>query len=248
MDDLRVLCRMWKMDQRRNFWRLHPTQHDLVLALHEYIQENLRFSSTFAGGAGTEGNMNREPSSAGHREGSSSIRPIPPTNTRTLSSKEQSPRSAMVNYFGRKQFDREVTPNELVLRSRFYSFPSDHGEDDSENKASGGSRSVRDVLRMSLEKSSSLAQKSRKSLEVEQSPQKAMVMLQSIAAESLEKGLETEHARARLMKHRTLAGHLVRFSARRDLDLSQLPPKAVHVFVTLTISQDSLTVTRGLMV
>jgi hypothetical protein len=38
MDDLKALCRVWKMDQRRNFWRLHPTQHDLVMALHEYIQ------------------------------------------------------------------------------------------------------------------------------------------------------------------------------------------------------------------
>lgn len=26
LDDLKALCRIWKMDQRRNFWRLHPTQ------------------------------------------------------------------------------------------------------------------------------------------------------------------------------------------------------------------------------
>ena len=224
VDDLKALCRMWKMDQRRNFWRLHPTQHDLVMALHEYIQENMRF---------THPNADRTTAST------TAIPKEPGVSKSSRFNVDESPRKRLANYFGHGvPFDKCLTERELVLRSRFMNAPG-------KTEVEENSLQVKIMRRRKSARRRSSPGPLQEG-EIRRSKD-AIYALQAIQFRSLQREVETDFIRAKVLKHRTLAGHLVRFSARKDIDLGSLPVKAIKVFLTLTVSQDPLTVTRGLM-
>lgn len=235
LDDLKALCRQWKMDQRRNFWRMHPTQHDIVSALQDYVKENIRYSSTASSVAVSTIVASEKD------ENILSKTPLPPDHTK--SSKEISPRAKNPDYFIHQDVSgRDGNGKALVLQSRFFSYPS----------------------HVSIVKNTALklhvTRNTKKTPEKKEKPSKTTQNAQMLAngrtpINSLQEitglcllresmNLETTSG---VMKHRTLAGHLVRYSARADADFHLLPVKAVLIFLSVASSNDPLAVTRGLI-
>jgi hypothetical protein len=141
----------------------------------------------------------------------------------------------MKNYFGKSPFERTLGEGELALKSRFFSFPD-----------SKDSNPLKDKL-IAVKPKPVLPEVKNKSRNPSLRVKESSDALQTLKSISLEKEAESDFIRQKVLKHRTLAGHLVRFSARKDVVLTTLPVKAVKVFLTLTVSQDAFTVTRGLM-
>ena len=45
MEELKKLARMWKLNERRNFWKTHGERNDMVVALLEHAEQNLNYST-----------------------------------------------------------------------------------------------------------------------------------------------------------------------------------------------------------
>ena len=42
LDELKKLCRVWKLNERRNFWKTHTTIEDFVSVLRKHIADTIR--------------------------------------------------------------------------------------------------------------------------------------------------------------------------------------------------------------
>ncbi len=45
MEELKKLARMWKLNERRNFWKTHGERNEMVVALLEHAEQNLNYST-----------------------------------------------------------------------------------------------------------------------------------------------------------------------------------------------------------
>jgi hypothetical protein len=45
MEELKKLARMWKLNERRNFWKTHAERSDMVVALLEYAEQNINYNT-----------------------------------------------------------------------------------------------------------------------------------------------------------------------------------------------------------
>jgi hypothetical protein len=45
MEELKKLARIWKLNERRNFWKDHSDRNDMVSALLDHIEQNLNYST-----------------------------------------------------------------------------------------------------------------------------------------------------------------------------------------------------------
>ena len=45
MEELKKLARIWKLNERRNFWKNHSERSEMVTALHEYAEHNLNYGA-----------------------------------------------------------------------------------------------------------------------------------------------------------------------------------------------------------
>lgn len=45
MEELKKLARMWKLNERRNFWKMHAERNEMVVALLEYAEQNLSYGT-----------------------------------------------------------------------------------------------------------------------------------------------------------------------------------------------------------
>ncbi len=46
MEELKKLARIWKLNERRNFWKTHSERNEMVAALLEHSEQNKNFIST----------------------------------------------------------------------------------------------------------------------------------------------------------------------------------------------------------
>lgn len=45
MEELKKLARVWKLNERRNFWKEHSDRNDMVAALLAHVEQNLNYST-----------------------------------------------------------------------------------------------------------------------------------------------------------------------------------------------------------
>ena len=45
MEELKKLARIWKLNERRNFWKNHSERNEMVSALHEHAEQNLNYTT-----------------------------------------------------------------------------------------------------------------------------------------------------------------------------------------------------------
>lgn len=45
MEELKKLARMWKLNERRNFWKTHAERSEMVVALLEHAEQNLNYTT-----------------------------------------------------------------------------------------------------------------------------------------------------------------------------------------------------------
>ena len=71
IDELKRLCRSWKLNDERNFWKLNPNTESLVAALIQHINDkgktlvkNPRNDTTSVGNLNSNNNNSNEPESS----------------------------------------------------------------------------------------------------------------------------------------------------------------------------------------
>jgi hypothetical protein len=45
MEELKKLARIWKLNERRNFWKEHSDRNDMVAALLSHVEQNLNYAT-----------------------------------------------------------------------------------------------------------------------------------------------------------------------------------------------------------
>ena len=45
MEELKKLARIWKLNERRNFWKNHSERNEMVTALHEHAEQNMNYTT-----------------------------------------------------------------------------------------------------------------------------------------------------------------------------------------------------------
>jgi hypothetical protein len=118
VEELKKLVRVWKLNERRNFWKTHSERDDIVSALIQYAEQNHMDNYRHK--------SNKKVVSYNENSGGNSLKPIPPNE-----SKPQSMRNTLNyqasqtirNFCGLKYFNRENNSTELTISSRFFEFP-----------------------------------------------------------------------------------------------------------------------------
>lgn len=108
LEELKKLVRIWKLNERRNFWKTHSERDEIVSALIQHAEQNLNFTGK------KNVLLNKDPP-ASNNVTSSPMKPMPPsdakpsnvqvvTNTRTLQDEHS---------------DDEEMPKKLPKKKRF---------------------------------------------------------------------------------------------------------------------------------
>eukprot|EP01039_Chlorochromonas_danica_P005824 gene5824-6413_t len=144
MEELKKLARIWKLNERRNFWKTHTDRDEIVATLLHHARQNKNFitTTTKKSNNNNNNNMNNEgtlPPTLPLQQ-QQQQQPVPPSDYRPTSATGGillrggggGGGGSIRNFYGLKYFNRENNPIELVIASRFFTFPNT--DDDSIDK------------------------------------------------------------------------------------------------------------------
>eukprot|EP01031_Cornospumella_fuschlensis_P044544 gene44544-54477_t len=102
MEELKKLARIWKLNERRDFRKNNNDRDEFVAMLIHHATQNKNFVNK---------KVTQEP-----------VKPAPPSDIRPSSATKQG-LAFIRNFYGLNYFNRENNPVELLISSRFYTFP-----------------------------------------------------------------------------------------------------------------------------
>lgn len=108
MEEMKKLARVWKLNERRNFWKTHSERDDMVAALLQHAEQNQNFILKKTA-----------------QDALDSTKVTPPTDVRSSAAKNRNIQLSqnLRNFCGIKYFSRVSETEELLVNSRFYAFP-----------------------------------------------------------------------------------------------------------------------------
>mmetsp|Transcript_25497 Transcript_25497/g.57615 ORF Transcript_25497/g.57615 Transcript_25497/m.57615 type:complete len:934 (-) Transcript_25497:1703-4504(-) len=206
MEELKKLARIFKLNERRNFWKNHSERHDMVAALLEHVQQNQNYMTKKV--------------KVGKNE---DFKPTPPVDFKP-SVTRQALIAKLQDYCGIKYFNRDSTESELIITSRFYDFPdpTTHIETVIDTWREEDFNMVDEAFAENVEVIETISDKTKK----------------------MKKGGGGIRNKARAVKHRNLATHLMNYSANPELNKASLTLKSVQTFINVSESEDSATVSN----
>ncbi len=236
LEELKKLVRIWKLNERRNFWKTHSERDDIVAALIQHAEQVFNYGSNSNGGRKVNGISGAESTS------SSPLKPSLPS--------EPKPSNANVNvknFCGLKYFNRTVKPAELTIHSRFFAFPSPPDRVDNvvdrwrtddfsmkddvfsngNGNGNGGNGNVGGGI---------------------VNTRASVTMANAGGVQSVDSAGNRQAAglrnKVKLMKQRNLALHLMNYSAHVDFKKSSFTVKSVQTFINVAESDDTKTVSN----
>jgi hypothetical protein len=216
MEELKKLVRIWKLNEQRNFWKTHSTVDDIVTALLQHAQQIQNYT-------------NKKPIDQ-------PVKPQPPSDLKpsSLSTRQQmSTTTPLKNFYGLKYFNREVDQAELAISSRFFDFPSI--EDKVDNVVTKW-RSEDFAMKEDLVPTDQLTSAGNGT------------STGNSGSGGHSKGKHNHpmvagmRSKAKLVKQRNLALHLMNYSAHLDFKKTQFSVKSVQTFINVSECDDSKTV------
>jgi hypothetical protein len=223
LEELKKLVRIWKLNERRNFWKTHSERDEIVTALIQHAEQNLNYQAK----------KNILISKDTNNLASSSLKPAPPNEIKPSSVNS----NAVKNFCGLRYFNRQVTSKELVISGRFFKFPDPKERVDA----------VVDIWRsedfdMKDDLLTNLNQTNGSQL-TGNSTQGGSINLN--ANSSIKNPTVTGiKNKVKIVKQRNLAMHLMNYSAHIDVKKTSFSMKTVQTFVTVAESDDPKTVSK----
>jgi len=220
MEELKKLARIYKLNERRNFWKNHSERSDMVAALLEHVTQNQVYTTKKV-----KLNSKEE------------FKPAPPPLDfkPTVTGRQLFAIMKLQDYCGKTYFNRDENENELVIRSKFFDFPRPDSHIDT----------IVDTWRdedFNL-KDESLMSPSQIEEELHNSFKEGHHHSDKTSKRA-KKGVAGIKNKARIVKHRNLATHLMNYSAKPDLNKNTLSLKSVQTFINVSDSEDSKTVSN----
>jgi len=228
LEELKKLVRIWKLNERRNFWKTHSERDEIVSALIQHAEQNLNFTGK------KNVLLNKDPP-ASNNVTSSPMKPVPPSDAK--------PSNVQVvtnirNFCGLKYFNREVNTKELTISGRFFQFPDvkdrvDYVVDQWRSEDFDMKDELLNALNSSISNNSSNGYPSG-SMNVNS-------MTNNSIRTATVSGIKNK---VKIVKQRNLAMHLMNYSAHIDLKKTNFNMKTVQTFVTVAESDDPKTVSK----
>jgi hypothetical protein len=229
LEELKKLVRIWKLNERRNFWKTHSERDDIVAALIQHAEQVFNY------GANNNGGRKANSISGAEATNASPLKPSLPSDPRPSSSGAN-----MKNFCGLRYFNRTVKPAELTIHSRFYSFPAPPDrvdnvvdrwrtedftmKDDFFSNGNGSANGNGNGGVVNTRASVSMANAAG-----------------DTAGNRQAAGLRNK---VKLMKQRNLALHLMNYSAHVDFKKAAFAVKSVQTFINVAESDDTKTVSN----
>jgi hypothetical protein len=219
LEELKKLVRIWKLNERRNFWKTHSERDEIVSALIQHAQQNMNFTVK-------KNVLTQKDQSNGNQ---TSLKPVPPQDIK--------PSAAQVNlknYCGLKYFNRQVTSKELVMGGRFFKFPDtkdrvEHVVDQWRSE----DFDMKDDLASTI------------GVHSVSFPGAQTGSINLTSGNSVKNPTVTGiKNKVKIVKQRNLAMHLMNYSAHADMKKTQFTMKTVQTFVTVAESDDQKTVSK----
>lgn len=111
LDELKKLCRVWKLNERRNFWKTHTTIEDFVSVLRKHIADTIRPFNI----AEAERQEREQLDKVKYKEFLSQPQKFTPTF--------RAKSGMVVFYCGHKSAEVVRNPRDILTRSRYFQFP-----------------------------------------------------------------------------------------------------------------------------
>jgi hypothetical protein len=249
LEELKKLVRIWKLNERRNFWKTHSERDEIVSALIQHADQNMNFSptkkvnlpSTKTVIGGSVNGDQIQPQQSPHSV--TALKPVPPADSKP---------SAVVsvpnirNFCGLKYFNREVSTKELTTSGRFFQFPETKDRvDNVVDQWRHEDFDMKDDLLTAMNNASSANgnNPSGGSFAIGTGPSSFNVNStpNSSIRNATVSGIKSK---VKIVKQRNLAMHLMNFSSHIDLKKTQFNMKNVQTFISVAESDDPKTVSK----
>lgn len=213
MEELKKLARIWKLNERRDFRKNNNDRDEFVAMLMHHATQNKNF-------------VNKKVTST------EPLKPAPPTEIRPSSATRQG-QAFIRNFFGLNYFNRDNNPVELLISSRFYTFPKT--EDSVENVVDRW-RSDDFTMKDETVSNNNSNNNNNNSSNNRSSTQSANGNSNS------SRHMAGIRSKVRLIKQRNLAMHLMNYSAHLDFKKTHnFNVKSVQTFVNVAETDDAKT-------
>lgn len=213
MEELKKLTRIWKLNERRKA----QDRDEIVAGLLHHASQNKAF-------------LNKKIAA------SEPHKPTPPTELRPSSAGAKGVLGNVRNFYGLKYFNRDNNPTELVISSRFFSYPNpDDNVDEVVDRWREEDFNMKDDTAVGSAGAHSAA-----------NPSNGRNSTASASNTSnSNRHMAGIRSKVKLVKQRNLAMHLMNYSASLDLkNMKAFNVKAVQTFINVAESDDSKTVSH----
>jgi hypothetical protein len=249
LEELKKLVRIWKLNERRNFWKTHSERDEIVSALIQHADQNMNFSPTkkvnlpstkTAIGGGVNGD-HLQPQQSPHSV--TALKPAPPSDSKPSAVLSV---PTIRNFYGLKYFNREVSTKELTMSGRFFQFPETkdrvdnvvdqwrHEDFDMKDDVLTAMNNVSSANGNNPAGGSFAIGAGSSSFNVNSTPNSSI-------RNATVSGIKNK---VKIVKQRNLAMHLMNFSSHIDLKKTQFNMKNVQTFVSVAESDDPKTVSK----
>ena len=232
MDELKKLARAWKLNERRNFWKTHTTQDQLVEALKKHLNDSIL--------ASTAKNPDLPPPPAKEiRKKDKEIRDIctfhPTFKTRS---------GVVRTYCGHKIQTVIRHTDDILTRSRYFAFP---GDDNTLDRMISGWR-VEGMRGMPPPDDQDQGRVSENRPEEDPTCPSTSSLEESTGSIYPKAfGTHTGSSQQRVLKQRALSIHLLAYSCHGEAEGYEWSRKAVETFLDVGESSDSDTISNAAM-
>jgi hypothetical protein len=219
IEELKKLVRLWKLHERRNFWKLHPDVNSIVEALYQHMADTKKSKNGFDEFTPHEPNTPKD-----LEQKYFSFRTRESLLKERQQKKRDHVRAVMKEFCGNNQ-KREVTAQEILLQSR--KFAGSNYDECSPQQIVKKFRDD-DIAYFDVNNDENLMINNKKS--------------------SLTHGVQSALSlRSKKSKHRNLAAHLAKYSASEESSKTPINSQAVQTFITVSESDDWQVVTNCLI-